>query len=81
MLKNPFYGNLLLFSFLDNSITGQTKLPTSTNSPKSSPEAGNTKITEISSSKDDDDLDATARDEFELEYSTAATVAKRVAEV
>jgi hypothetical protein len=31
--------------------------------------------------KDDDDLDATARDEFELEYSTAATVAKRVAEV
>ena len=35
----------------------QTKLPTSTNSPKSSPEAGNTKITEISSSKDDDDLD------------------------
>lgn len=36
---------------------GQTKLPTSTNSPKSSPEAGNTKITEISSSKDDDDLD------------------------
>lgn len=41
----------------DNSITGQTKLPTSTNSPRSSPEAGNTKITEISSSKDDDDLD------------------------
>lgn len=43
--------------FLDNSVTGQTKLPTSTNSPKSSPEAGNTKITEISSSKDDEDLD------------------------
>lgn len=38
-------------------MAGQTKLPTSTNSPKSSPEAGNTKITEISSSKDDDDLD------------------------
>lgn len=57
MLKNPFHGHLLLFFFLDNSITGQTKLPTSTNSPKSSPEAGNTKITEISSSKDDDDLD------------------------
>lgn len=34
-----------------------------------------------SKQKDDDDLDATARDEFELEYSTAATVAKRVAEV
>lgn len=38
-------------------MAGQTKLPTSTNSPKSSPEVVNTKITEISSSKDDDDLD------------------------
>lgn len=38
-------------------MAGQTKLPTSTNSPRSSPEACNTKITEISSSKDDDDLD------------------------
>lgn len=46
-----------MFSLLDNSITGQTKLATSTNSPKSSPEDGNAKITEISSSKDDDDLD------------------------
>jgi hypothetical protein len=45
------------FPFLDNSITGQTKLPNNTSSPKSSPEAGNVKITEISSSKDDDDLD------------------------
>ncbi|CRK96686.1 CLUMA_CG010019, isoform A [Clunio marinus] len=45
--------------FLDanNSITSQTKLPTNTNSPRSSPEIGNTKITEISSSKDDDDFD------------------------
>lgn len=32
-------------------------MPATTNSPKSSPEAGNTKITEISSSKEDDDLD------------------------
>lgn len=47
--RNPF------IPLLDNSITGQTKLPTS---PKSSPEAGNTKITEISSSKDDlDEID------------------------
>lgn len=45
-----FFASLLT----DNSITAQTKLPTSTVSPKSSPE---TKITEISSSKDDDDLD------------------------
>lgn len=48
---------LSLSPLADNSITGQTKLPSSTASPKSSPEAGNTKITEISSSKDDDDLD------------------------
>lgn len=56
------YENLILkpfcfFYLLDSAITGQTKLPTSTNSPKSSPEAGNNKITEISSSKEDDDLD------------------------
>lgn len=56
MVETLFHKRFL-FSFLDNSITGQTKLPTITNSPKSSPEAGNTKITEISSSKDDDDLD------------------------
>lgn len=36
-------------------MPGHTKLPD--NSPKSSPEHGNTKITEISSSKEDDDLD------------------------
>jgi hypothetical protein len=56
-VRNPFSWPFFMFLFLDNSITGQTKLPNSTSSPKSSPEAGNTKITEISSSKDDDDLD------------------------
>lgn len=59
-LSTSFYVNISNGGsrfFLDNSLAGQTKLPTSTISPKSSPEAGNTKITEISSSKDDDDLD------------------------
>lgn len=55
-MLNLFHGRCLSY-FADNPIAGQTKLPTITNSPKSSPEAGNTKITEISSSKDDDDLD------------------------
>ena len=31
--------------------------------------------------KDDDEIEATERDEFELDYSTASTAAKRVAEV
>ena len=36
---------------------------------------------EVGQQKDDDEIEATERDEFELDYSTAATVAKRVAEV